>query len=57
MTKKDYVAIADAIDRTTVSRDHEIVFKVSLIDALVSIFRRDNPRFDTDRFIKACSNE
>ena len=57
MTKKDYVAIAGAIDLATVSYDHEIVVKISLVERLSSIFKEDNPRFDAERFMKACSKD
>jgi len=57
MTKKDYVEIAGAIDLATVSYDHEIVVKISLVERLSSIFKEDNPRFDAERFMKACSKD
>ena len=57
MTKKDYVAIAGAIDLATVSYDHEIVVKISLVERLSSIFKEDNPLFDAERFMKACSKD
>ena len=39
------------------SYDHEIVVKISLVERLSSIFKEDNPRFDAERFMKACSKD
>ena len=55
MTKKDYFKLADIIDRYTVktpARDY--IARDSFIDALCAIIKKDNPRFDRERFIIAC---
>jgi uncharacterized lipoprotein YajG len=65
MTRKDYVAIAGAINEAIQdSQESTRVFKadnnnfddaVSLvIKELVRVFKADNNNFDTDRFVDAC---
>ena len=54
MTKKDYIAIADAIGEAT-KTDYggvETRIRNSIIHGLCAIFSADNPRFDVDRFTK-----
>ena len=55
MTKKDYIAIAQAIKQTDEWHDMAggPVLPV-LIGKLVYIMERDNPRFDRARFLQAC---
>lgn len=50
MTKNDYELVAQAIHRA-LSAD------LSLIDVLCEEFRLQNPRFSTDKFVKACIPE
>jgi hypothetical protein len=57
MTKKDYIAIADAIrearkDATTAQPDSASVsYGIDLVQReIVRVLRADNPRFDADRF-------
>jgi hypothetical protein len=49
MSRKHYQAIAAALrnipDRTT---------RQSVVAELLPVLKRDNPRFDTGRFIEAC---
>lgn len=56
MTRKDYVAIAEAIKSETdewSSRDQaNAVYFVA--KRLARVFQRDNTRFETDRFMAAC---
>lgn len=51
MTKKDYVLIADAI--ATIEADYKGLYigvLQDVVDALSSRLKRDNPRFDMNRF-------
>ena len=55
MTKKDYIKLADIIDRYTVDNaDYSYIAKESFVDALCSLLKQDDPRFDRERFITAC---
>jgi len=50
-TQRHYIVIAEAIKKTN-SLD------CGLVAELVEIFRMDNPKFNEERFVKACrSNE
>jgi hypothetical protein len=55
MTRKDYVATAEILNKFSQRIDpHEfddLVFEFS------EMFLADNPRFDEDRFWKACNEE
>lgn len=50
MTKKDYIAIANAI-RIARSYTHSID---GVVDELCVMFKRDNPNFDPQQFKEAC---
>lgn len=58
MTRKDYQRIADAINLmidpigSLSSEPNATVVAVAL--SLATTIRDDNPRFDCDRFLKAC---
>lgn len=62
MSKKHYEAIAEAIKREvevpgiTGERERAIVglAQLNLARAIALVMREDNPRFDTNRFMKAC---
>ncbi len=47
MTKKDYIAIADIINKYK-DKEHMLLLK------LCELFKKDNENFDADKFIKAC---
>ena len=47
MTKKDYIAIADIINKYR-DKEHMLLLK------LCELFKKDNENFDADKFIKAC---
>lgn len=56
MTRKDYIAIAEAIavnnDPTDSKREQD---KVKVIaGSIADVMKRDNPRFDRSRFLRAC---
>ena len=46
MTKKDYIMIASIIKDNKLNDD--------AVDDFVIMFKKDNERFDKERFIKAC---
>ena len=51
MTRKDFIAIADAIAR---SEPRKTKAKVRLVDAMCDLLRQRNGRFDRERFKTAC---
>ena len=63
MSKKHYEAIAATINAQlktiyAASSDEESrMYRLGVNDtayAMAEVFKRDNPRFDTDRFVNAC---
>lgn len=52
MTKKDYIIIAEAINGSLLQND--LLDSFMLKNRLVKALKADNPRFDEQRFIKAC---
>jgi len=55
MTLKDYELIAGAIAEERRAHSAPSRFGVdSTADAVASALARDNPRFDRERFLKAC---
>ena len=56
MTRKDYVAIAALIkhQRESAERDDIQLGVEYIADSLAHFFKTDNPRFDRERFLKAC---
>lgn len=59
MTKKDYIKLARAIKTNTLTDTNGVQFISSVggfLDDLCQILEDDNPRFDRDRFLKACSS-
>mgnify|MGYP001581387785 FL=1 len=56
MTRKDYIVIARAIARacTRPINPDQLSGVVHCADALADELKRDNPRFDRGRFLKAC---
>ena len=53
MTRKDYVAIAEAIAKADRYDDGEMI-AADIIERIADCMIRDNPRFDRARFLKAC---
>jgi hypothetical protein len=50
MSRKDYIAIADAIKRTRKCYpDAKEAFEL-FVSAVAVVLKKDNPRFDYDRF-------
>ena len=61
MTRKDYIKIASIIKDNTIIKGKSIKgYNIiecdmhSLVDDFVVMFRKDNNRFDKQRFIDAC---
>ena len=52
MTKRDYERIAHVIAVTETSEQE---FRLAIIYALADCFEQDNPRFDRNQFMLACS--
>ena len=55
MTKKDYVIIADAFSqaRNEIGQDRDMLGGLFTIqDILVKTLKKDNPRFNEDKFIE-----
>ena len=59
MTRKDYVKVAEIINKFFDSNIEHPVFNdtvhSNLIEPFIELFENDNPRFDSDKFIKAVS--
>ena len=53
MTRKDYEMIAAAIERATHS-DEPLSQAALIVSELANTFKADNPRFDAEKFIRAC---
>jgi len=65
MTKKDYIIIASIIKKNTSNKmtinlegeyldTIDMLVKDSLVNDFVIMFKKNNERFDKERFIKAC---
>lgn len=55
MSKKDYEAIAKALDQCRPSRNEEQRPGWTLaVNALLKVFGEENPRFDPIKFVRAC---
>ena len=54
MSKKDYVAIADAINEVLWQKDIDLVTISVVSIALAEVFLKDNPQFQHNTFIQAC---
>lgn len=52
MTKKHFQAIAKILHDAQRTGDKATVENITR--ALIEMFRAENPRFDVDRFLKAC---
>ena len=59
MTKKDYKAIAEVVQKYSIGsgEGRTILLRGELINALSSVMKADNPRFDAERFRAACYGE
>lgn len=55
MTKKNYIAIANAINATMWEDKADPATITALIARFAAIFAEDNPRFDAQRFFAACT--
>jgi len=50
MTRKDYIKIAKILKTTDLAGPN----RASLAVSFASVCKEDNPRFDIERFLKAC---
>ena len=63
MTKKDFIAVAEIIheySNTQVNQDFDNGAKFAanrIARELAKVFKQQNPRFDTARFLAACGAE
>ena len=55
MTKKDYITIAAAIAEVKVYNSDEENISLKIATSLANVFKWDNPKFDRDKFLKACN--
>lgn len=56
MTRKDYVAIAAAV-RASLSATpgkQAPLLAQNIVESIACVMERDSPRFDRERFLKAC---
>ena len=56
MTRKDYIVIADAIRKSTAETRH-LNDIMEIASGIAFYLKKDNERFDTDKFINACITE
>jgi hypothetical protein len=55
MTRKDYVMIAEVINRSaTASTESSFIDFARMAEDLATELQADNSRFDRDRFLTAC---
>jgi hypothetical protein len=55
MTRKDYVATAEILDTLVASVEGEALYSVlNTVDEFADMFKKDNERFDRNRFLNAC---
>lgn len=52
MSRKDYVRIAHVV--ATAACDRDTATAVAIAHGVATVMAQDNPRFDRDRFLKAC---
>ena len=57
MSKKDYVAVADALNKVVWQRESDPATLTNVIAALALVFEEGNSRFDRGRFIAACVSD
>lgn len=56
MTRKDYIATADILEALVSSTDthEELNLMIEAVENFADMFAEDNPRFDRNRFMRAC---
>ncbi len=55
MTKKDYKLLAEVVAKVADGNGH--IWRYDLLDKLEEALKKDNPRFDGEKFRKACYEE
>ena len=55
MTRKDYVAIAKVISSTPSDTLYEDMIRADIAHRLADYMEQDNPNFNRNKFIEACS--
>ena len=54
MTKTDYELIAETLDRIVTRQAEQTETYIDVCEALADAFEADNPKFNRDKFLKAC---
>jgi hypothetical protein len=54
MSRKDYEKAAALIRRMVANPEVNDLVTMEVMGAFIELFEGDNPRFDKDRFVKAC---
>jgi len=55
MTEKDFEAIAQAVYKASLyNGQRELIYMADIIEQLQWVLEEGNPRFDRDKFEKAC---
>lgn len=59
MTRKDYEKIAETLKNSLprapkTGYDPLLDLKLELVNRFITMLEQDNPRFDADKFLKAC---
>lgn len=57
MSKKHYEAVAKSMSRIMWTDKMDPATMTAVIWSLSSVFQDDNPKFDKDRFIAACTRD
>ena len=61
LSRKHYIKIAKIVKDSEIKQDTEyrspILWQVSLISSLCSMFRNDNKLFNSNKFVEACRDD
>lgn len=56
MTRKDYIALAEALHEAHEESGLSTGWALT-VDKIANVLAADNPRFDRERFVRACQGE